>query len=247
MKEAIVKDVVIGFNEPRLYILAAATVIFYLILLRVVARQTPKTIDKITNTLGVLFLLLSAGLQVSMLMGNTMPWTIHKSIPLHLCQINFILTGINFLIRKRWLWEISTFWGLIGGIHAFITPQLTMGDAPYFLFFYYFQHGALIFMPIYLWKFYGFRFRKWGWLRVYFITLGYAVFTFTINWILNTFFPGDYMANYFYVSAPPKADNPLIMGGWPWYLIPSQIIFILHVVIINMFFRWQEKQRPLWV
>ena len=137
MEENIVNDVIIQFNEPRLYISAIATIIFYLVLINIVGKASGKSRDKVTTTLGILFLSISAGLQLTMLMGDTMSWTIHKSIPLHLCQFNFILTGINCIIRKKWLWEISTFWGLVGGVHSFITPQLPMGDAPYFMFFYY--------------------------------------------------------------------------------------------------------------
>ncbi|MFT4679510.1 MAG: putative integral membrane protein (TIGR02206 family) [Flavobacteriales bacterium] len=246
MKEIIVNDVVIHFNEPRLYISAIATIIFYLVLIKIAGKASGTSRDKVTTIFGLLFLSLSAGLQLTMLVGDSMPWNIHKSLPLHLCQINFILTGINCIIRRQWLWEISTFWGLIGGLHSFITPQLPMGDAPYFMFFYYFQHGALLFMPIYLWKYYGFRFRHRGWMRVYLITLGYAFFTLAVNAILNLGFPGEYLANYFYVWEPPKADNPLIMGDWPYYLIPTLFIFALHMIVINAIFRWKEKYHTLW-
>ncbi|MFT5183271.1 MAG: putative integral membrane protein (TIGR02206 family) [Flavobacteriales bacterium] len=246
VKEIIVNDVVIHFNEPRLYISAIATIIFYLVLIKIAGKASGTSRDKVTTIFGLLFLSLSAGLQLTMLVGDSMPWNIHKSLPLHLCQINFILTGINCIIRRQWLWEISTFWGLIGGLHSFITPQLPMGDAPYFMFFYYFQHGALLFMPIYLWKYYGFRFRHRGWMRVYLITLGYAFFTLAVNAILNLGFPGEYLANYFYVWEPPKADNPLIMGDWPYYLIPTLFIFALHMIVINAIFRWKEKYHTLW-
>jgi hypothetical integral membrane protein (TIGR02206 family) len=246
MKENIVHDVVIQFSEPRLYISAILTILFYLGLIKIAGRISSTTRDKVTTTLGISFLLLLAGLQLTMLLGDGMRWNIYKSIPLHLCQFNFILLGINCIIRKRWLWEISTFWGIIGGFHAFLTPQLPMGDAPYFLFFYYFQHGALIFMAIYMWKFYGFRFRHRGWLRVYLCTTIYAAFCLGVNAILNLGFPGEYLANYFYMWEPPKVDSPLIMGEWPYYLVPTLLIFGLHLVVINAIFRWKEGYGTLW-
>jgi len=246
MTIALIKQVVIGFSEPRLYISALVTILAFSLLIKLALKLEKEKRDQLTHFLGATFIFMSIITHPMMYFSENMEWSIHKALPLHLCALNFLLLGINCFIKKRALWEITAFMGIIGGVHSMITPQLPLGDGAYFYFEYYYKHGALLFIPIYFWLVYGFRFKKKAWLKLFLFANIYAVFAFSVNWTLNTLYPGKYIANYFYLWEPPIANSPLVMGGWPYYLIPFEIALFLHLLIINIVFRWREGVKPVW-
>ena len=47
-----------------------------------------------------------------------------------------------------------------------------------------------------------------------------------INWILD--------ANYMYLCNKPIANNPFIMGEWPWYILIIELTVLLHFLIIYL-------------
>ena len=67
------------------------------------------------------------------------------------------------------------------------------------------------------------RFPKWGWVTAYFIAAGASTVMAGINMALNTYVPGDAVANYMYMTEPPKVDNPFVFHdlAWPWYVLAA--------------------------
>ena len=168
---------------------------------------------------------------------HDMSW--HRNLPLHLCGVNYALVGLNCFFKNEKLFMFSAFTGTIGGVHALLTPQLTIGDAPLVLLDYYFKHSAIVVMPLIMARSFGFRFPKWGWMWTY---VSVAVLTTVVglfNWWLNTCFPSEITANYMYMWEAPKADNPFVVDlPRPWYILPLHGALIVHLLLINALYRW---------
>jgi hypothetical integral membrane protein (TIGR02206 family) len=166
-----------------------------------------------------------------------MSW--HRNLPLHLCGVNYALVALNCFFKNERLFMFSAFTGTIGGVHALLTPQLTIGDAPLVLIDYYFKHTAIVVMPMVMARSFGFRFPKWGWIWTYSAVAVLTTVVGCFNWWLNTYFPGSISANYMYMWEAPKADNPFVFDlPRPWYILPLHGALILHLLVINALYRW---------
>ena len=54
-------------------------------------------------------------------------WTIESSLPLHLCGLSAILSGIVIFWRNQLAYECLFYWGLPGAFHSLMTPEFTTG------------------------------------------------------------------------------------------------------------------------
>lgn len=70
--------------------------------------------------------------------------------------------------------------------------------------------------------------RKNSWLRIFLISQFLIPFIGIIDYFLD--------ANYMYFRERPLADNPLILGKWPWYIIGFEIFLLLHFYIVYFIF-----------
>ena len=95
-------------------------------------------------------------------------WNISDNLPLHLCGIsNLIACFILFTKRNKVLFEFLFYAGIIGGIQAFLTPQINNFDGSFFEYFsYHFSHGGIIFLPIFMYLYLNYELTKFSWLRV---------------------------------------------------------------------------------
>lgn len=51
-------------------------------------------------------------------------WTLDNNLPLQLCSISGILSGL-MLLNYQYKWaELLYYWGLTGGIHSLLTPRI---------------------------------------------------------------------------------------------------------------------------
>ena len=55
-------------------------------------------------------------------------WSVHSSLPLHLCGLSAILSGIVIFWRNQFLYELLYYWGIPGAFHSFLTPEFTNND-----------------------------------------------------------------------------------------------------------------------
>lgn len=195
---------------------------------------------KALKTMGVVLLLGNTVVPLYGWLSPVLDMSWHRNLPIHLCGLNYIFVAVNCFLKNDKLFTFSAFTGTIGGIHALLTPQLTIGDAPLVLFNYYFSHLAIVVVPIIMANSFGFRFPKWGWIWTYVAT---AVLTTSVggfNWVLNTYLPSDITANYMYMWEAPKADNPFVTDlAWPFYILPLHAALILHLMVINGIYRWR--------
>ena len=153
-------------------------------------------------------------------------WKIESSLPLHLCGLSAILSGIVIFWRKQWAYECLYFWGLPGAFHSLMTPEFTIGTDGFLFYEYYLSHGGIILSAIYLTWILGMRPRRGSWWKVFLGSQLLVPIIGLINWPLD--------ANYMYLCIKPIAKNPFLIGEWPWYLLGIECAAILHFFVIYL-------------
>ncbi len=153
-------------------------------------------------------------------------WTIESSLPLHLCGLSAILSGIILFWRKQWVYECLYFWGIPGAFHSLLTPEFTVGSNGFLFYEYYISHGGIILSAIYLTWVLGMRPRKSSWWKVFIWSQLLIPIIGCINFVLN--------ANYMYLCIKPIAINPFLIGEWPWYILGIELAALLHFFIVYL-------------
>lgn len=188
-----------------------------------IKRLNSETATRIVSiSLGVL-LLLSKLLEPFFRLASFGSW--QNDLPLHLCDIAGILTGVLLINRSYLLYEINYFWALGGTALAVLTPELRNGFPHVDFYFYFFTHGMIIVCIIFATRVFNYRPTLKSIWRAFLATAGYAALIAPVNWILGT--------NYLYLCGKPRNATLFdYLGPWPWYLLSlvpaSFIIFFIY-------------------
>ena len=152
-------------------------------------------------------------------------WSLQSSLPLHLCKLSEIIAVIALIWRHQRIFEILCYWGIPGGIHSILTPELLYSsDNGWLIFHFYFQHAIIILAPVYLMSVCGMRLRPGSWFKTFLFTNLCIPVIGTINWVLES--------NYMYLATKPIADNPFLVGDWPWYIIVLDLVLLVHFYLV---------------
>ena len=162
-------------------------------------------------------------------------WKIESSLPLHLCGLSALLSGLVLFCKKQLLYEFLYFWGLSGAFHALLSPEFTNGTQGLLFYEYFISHGGILLSALYLTLILGMRPRKWSWLKIFLYTQLILPIIGLINFILNS--------NYMYICIKPIANNPLLIGEWPWYFLGIEIVAIIHFFIIYLPFGYKYVRK----
>ncbi len=148
-------------------------------------------------------------------------WNISENLPLHLCGIsNLIACFILFIKKNKVLFEFLFYAGIIGGIQAFLTPQINNFDGSYYEYIeYHFSHAGIILLPIFMYNFLNYKLDNYSWLRVVLYLNIVLMVVMPLNFQINS--------NYMYLAYPPNVNNPLIIGEWPFYVIYWEFIIVI--------------------
>ncbi len=157
-------------------------------------------------------------------------WDLQTSLPLQLCSMSGILSGLVIFWRKQVLFELLLYWGIPGGIHALLTPEVSNGNGAFFLFEYYLVHAGIILSPLFLVCFLDMKPRKNSWFNIFLVSQVFLVSVALVNYMVG--------GNYMYLSEKPSVNNPLLLGEWPWYILDFEIIGLLHFFIVYKIFDW---------
>lgn len=133
-------------------------------------------------------------------------------LPLHLCGMSVLLTGVVLLRPVQSLFELVFYWGLVGATLAVITPD-TPYAPPHFLFFTFFlSHGFVVIGVLYAAVGYGLQPRaRSPWFALAMLN-AYAVPVAVFNALFGT--------NYLYLCAKPAGGTLMdAFGPWPVYLL----------------------------
>lgn len=232
-------DVVLHADDWRYWAMGGGTLAGGLALLWGFRRLGPGRRDAALKMLGALLLLGNLVAPLATLLDPTLPMSWHRSLPLHFCTLNFLLIALNCFWRNERVFVFTTFLGIIGGVHAFLTPQFPMGDSPVMVWDYAIRHGAIIFVPMLMVREFGLRFPRRAWAWTYGMAVAVSSAVGIVNWGLNTFSPQEVVANYMYMWEAPKVDNPLVQAGWGWplYLLPLHAALLVHLWVIEWAFK----------
>lgn len=147
-------------------------------------------------------------------------WSVENNLPLHLCGISSFLSIAVLWRFNDAIAHVLYYWGLTGGLHALLTPQIDLGVHGFFYYAYFISHGGMLFACLNSIIHQGFKPEKNSWLKVFLITQFVALAVGILNWAFGS--------NYMYLSSPPLVNNPLIMGDWPWYILVFEGLALAH-------------------
>lgn len=149
-------------------------------------------------------------------------WTLESYLPLHLCSLSTFLAIAFLLNRNQWVYEFLIYWSA-GAIHAFITPEITTGASLYYIIEFSVSHGGIIIAALYGSIILGFKPRVFSWLKVF----GYTQLVLPVIGLINYLIGSNYM----YIAQKPNANNPMIIGEWPWYIIGLEFVVLIHFFV----------------
>ena len=225
------KHIIIDILSPLWWkgILISCTVIpLLLFIFKNQSEFIHKFFMKITGILALLIWIFSVSYEI---FNNI--WTVQDSLPLHVSWVSFLILILFLWKPKQWMFEWSVFIGIPSGFHAVITPELPMGDSNWLVFYYYFSHIFLLFIPLYLNKIRGYKVRKFAWLNSYLYVQILVLINLPLNFIIDS--------NYLFLREPPVANNPLLIGEWPWYILVIEIVLLLHVLFLTVLFPYKNR------
>ena len=181
-------------------------------------------LELLAKVIGVI--LIARSILVNPYVANLKGWDIYNNLPLHLCGLSAIISGIIMFYRKQWMYECLYYWGIPGAFHAFLTPEFTQGTEGLLFLEYYIAHGGIILSALFCTLYLGFSPRKGSWWRIFLWTQLFLPIIGGFNWLID--------ANYMYICAPPIVDNPFVIGDFPEHLIGLEIAGLLHFAIVYL-------------
>lgn len=140
-------------------------------------------------------------------------------LPLHMCNLTLIFAILTMLTKSQSLFQLTYYWCL-GALFAVITPDIKFSFPHPLTLSFYITHFYLIFAAIYGILFFNFKPTFKGWINSFIILNICAFIIFFINKNLGT--------NYLYINKVPSFSSPLdYFGGWPYYIIVVEIIYLI--------------------
>ena len=211
------------------WMLGIASSIIIILFIYVLVAATPAIYrERISFFLGMLLLAEVASTHVYMA-TVLKTWSLVESLPLHICRLSVIVSGITLLTKNQLAYEWSAYLGLPGGLNAILTPQINQGISSFMWLDFYFVHSMVIVVPILMTKFYSLVPRPRAVLYMFAAGNLIAAVVFSLNYVLD--------ANYMYLMRKPIADSPFFLGPWPYYILGLEVIALLHMFLLDLFFR----------
>lgn len=184
--------------------------------------------------MGFTFLGTFVALHLYQIHQNT--WSASVSLPLQLCALSSILSGLIFFYRRQLLFEALVYWGIAGAIHSILTPELVYGHDLFYIAEYYVAHAGILASALYLPMRLNHHIRQGSWWQLWIYTQPVLLIVGLINFMTS--------ANYMYLCKKPMAENPFVMGDWPWYIIGLELAGLLHFWLIYRLYKQLGWVRP---
>ncbi|MEB3367528.1 YwaF family protein [Saccharopolyspora mangrovi] len=176
---------------------------------------------------------------VPLLVFRLMPgeWDVTESLPLHLCDLAWMVAAWALWTRRVTPHALLYFWGLTLTPQAIITPALDSPDFPHVNFIEFWgQHLLVIWAAAFLTWGIGMR-PDW---RGYWVSGGV-----TVTWGLAMLvFNEAAGTNYGFVSSKPENPSLLdLMGGWPTYLAVELVVGMAAWALLT--WPWTRPREPV--
>jgi hypothetical integral membrane protein (TIGR02206 family) len=164
-------------------------------------------------------------------------WSVQFSLPLHLCTFAVPLSALMLATRRFWLFEILYFWSFAGATQAMLTPDLTANgfNIPHFVYWIFWtSHGVLLWAVVFAASAWGYR-PTWASIpRVILATNIFMLFVGLVNWLTG--------GNYMFIARRPNFPSLIdLLGPWPWYIIPLQLIGIAAFVLLYLPYALRDR------
>jgi hypothetical integral membrane protein (TIGR02206 family) len=158
-------------------------------------------------------------------------WSVRNSLPLALCDVALVVAAFACWWPSWFLCvELTYFWGLAGTLQAVLTPDLHVGFPSLEFVQFVVGHLGIVLAALYLVVGLGIIPRQGAAVRVFAITVAYAMVIGAFNWFTGS--------NYMYLAAPPENPSLLSMlGPWPWYLFSATGVAIVLFAVLDAPFR----------
>ena len=238
-------EVAIEYIDPLYWIMIAGAIVFGFLLNKFFDKVPQESRSKYLIGLGVAMVALQLYMPIVQCLNPDYIFSYHRNLPFHFCSVNFWLMAFNCFLRNRLLFVLTSYMGITGGFHSFLTPLLVAGDAPIQIVHFVVVHSSLMVVPFIMMRHYGMKFIKFDWVRAYGFDVLISTSMIGVNYYLNTYVGNPYtdIANYMYVTEAPDVNNPFLIKslGWPFYMLPLHFLFILHMLFINQIIRWMKR------
>ena len=155
---------------------------------------------------------------------------IQTDLPLQLCHIAYWFSVICLYFElynsryKQFFFNCAYFLGFSGALQGIITVDLTGIYTFYDMLMLHLQHSLIILNLLWLIFAYNREFTFSGLFQAFLFTNCTAFFVGIINVFLGS--------NYMFLCEAPNVDNPLLIGGWPYYLIVLEFVFFIYGFLI---------------
>ena len=159
--------------------------------------------------------------------------TLIKDLPLHLCQYSLIIATVGLITRKRFCFEFAYLIGTTGALQAMITPAPAGLDNMTYLVTFFTHHAILVLFPIWNIVVDGMVTTRGAILRTMLFVNLMGIPVATVNWLIGS--------NYMYLCTQPAVDNPLVIGGWPWYIVNVMLIGWALMLFAALPMRWLRR------
>ncbi|WP_411954584.1 TIGR02206 family membrane protein [Alkalibacillus sp. S2W] len=161
-------------------------------------------------------------------------WDLSVNLPLQLSSISVYLVVFMLLLKRRWLFEITFFIGVTGGLIATMTPELFFGF-PHIRFFQFFIVHAAIVVGCFYMLFVERMALSWTSVLKSFLALNViAVIVFMVNGMLG--------ANYMFLNNKPSQATLIdFLGPYPWYIVTLEVLAFTLFCLIFLLVSKQNK------
>ena len=157
-----------------------------------------------------------------------------EDLPLHLCNYGLVIAAIGIVTRNRFCFEFAYLTGTTAVLQALLTPNFNdlQNLTEYVV---YFIHHALI-IQFALWNVVGdgMLTSRGAVVRTLLLIVAIMLPVGIVNWLTD--------ANYMYLCARPAVDNPLVIAGWPWYIVNVMVIGCVLMLVAALPMRWLRRR-----
>ncbi len=149
-----------------------------------------------------------------------------EDLPLHICSYALIMSSYALYKKDQFCFEFSYLLGVTGTFFAILTPEFNDFDGWTMYVTYFIHHGVIIAFP--MWNIFVDKMspRKYS---IIYCLIFLAIMSIPVGiicWITG--------GNYMFLSRIPNANNPLLFGEWPFYIINCTIIGIVLMLIAKL-------------
>ncbi len=184
--------------------------------------QNPRFTRAAAVTLGVL--LIAHELLKPFMRTGIYGFPLENELPLHLCRIGAIITGIMLIQRSYRLYEITYFWGLGAGLLALFMPDLDVHGYPTLAWMsFMIGHGLIIIGVVFATVNYGFRPTFWSVNKAAAAVILLGCIILPLNLLLGS--------NYLFLADKPDVPIFNMMPAEPWHIPP---LIVLGYIIFTI-------------